>query len=62
MKGLDDGPDGLNDAAWERALRQPKAPRVVIDRCPDCGRPAHASETDDAGFHPPCARLTPLTA
>lgn len=22
MRGLDDGPDGLNDAAWERALNR----------------------------------------
>lgn len=36
MKGLDDGPDGLNDAAFERALagrkRRPASQQARIDR------------------------------
>lgn len=66
MKGLDDGPDGLNEAAWERAMG--KLPRVphnrkqpiptiqipALEHCPGCGKPAHASETDDDGYHPGC--------
>lgn len=28
--------------------------RVVVDRCGGCGKPAHASETDDDGYHPEC--------
>ena len=36
MKGLDDGPDGLNDAAWERALggagRKRAAPKIDLNQ------------------------------
>ncbi len=28
--------------------------QVVVDRCTGCGKPAHASETDDDGYHPEC--------
>ena len=40
MKGLDDGPDGLNDEAFERALRVPhnrKQPIPVVKVCSRCG-------------------------
>jgi len=29
---------------------------VALDLCPVCSLPAHASETDDAGQHPECAK------
>ncbi len=27
---------------------------ISIERCAGCDRPAHASETDDQGYHPAC--------
>lgn len=30
-------------------------PTSGVETCPACGRPAHASETDDRGLHPGCA-------
>ena len=32
-----------------------RAQGVILDRCPDCAAPAHASETDDAGRCAECA-------
>jgi DNA-directed RNA polymerase subunit RPC12/RpoP len=49
----DDGRAALDAAT--RPRRAANAARcgallgVTVDRCPDCGEPAHASETDDAG-------------
>lgn len=33
MKGLDDGPDGLNDEAFDRALRQIPRVKKVCANC-----------------------------
>jgi hypothetical protein len=32
--------------------------RTTLDTCPGCGEPAHASETNDAGYHPGCAPVS----
>ncbi len=31
--------------------------QTTIETCPGCSKPAHASETDDAGYHPACTHI-----
>lgn len=41
MKGVDDGPDGLNDAAFDRALKSATCEHLVLSRGGvTCGAPA----------------------
>ena len=41
MRGVDDGPDGLNDAAFDRALKSVTCEHLVMSSCGVvCGAPA----------------------
>lgn len=40
-------------AGWSPPA-EARAEIPTLDRCPGCNQPAHASETDDEGYHPGC--------
>ena len=45
--------------AAEALMTRKEIDAMDIDHCPGCGKPGHATETDDDGYHPGCREEEP---